>query len=87
MRRALFLLYLKFVYVPVNGPLKTGSETCSRWEASGYFVTLERAVHHLTDLQLRDSKRPQAEVRELHTFDATPILRMTAFAYNQPVRR
>ncbi len=48
MRRALFLLYLKFVYVPVNGPLKTGSETYSRWEASGYFPTLEQAVRHLT---------------------------------------
>lgn len=55
MRRALFLLYLKFVYVPVNGPLKTGSETYGRWEASGYFPTLEQAVHHFTDLQLRDS--------------------------------
>jgi hypothetical protein len=28
----------------------------------------------------------KAEVGELHTFDATPVLRMTAFAYNQPVR-
>ena len=80
MRRALFLLYLKFVYVPVNGPLRLGGETYSRWEASSYFPTLEQAVRHLTDLQLRDSKWPLAEVRELHTFDATPILRMTASA-------
>ncbi len=30
--------------------------------------------------------RPKAEVRELHTFDATPILRMTAFAYKLSFR-
>ncbi len=28
---------------------------------------------------------PEAEVREVHTFDATPILRMTASAYKRPV--
>ncbi len=38
-----------------SSPLKPGGETYSRWEASGYFPTLEQAVHHLTDLQLRDS--------------------------------
>ncbi len=70
----LFLLYLKFVYVPVNSPLKPGGETYSRWEASGYFPTLERAVHHLADLQLRDSKRPQAEVRELGVSGAMTFL-------------
>ncbi len=31
--------------------------------------------------------RPKAEIRELHTFDATPILRMTASAYKQTVGR
>ena len=33
----------------------------------------------------KDGSRPKAEVGELHTFDATPILRMTASAYNRPV--
>ena len=27
---------------------------------------------------------PEAEVREVHTFDATPTLRMTASAYKRP---
>ncbi len=29
---------------------------------------------------------PEAEVRELHTFDATLVLRMTAFAYKRKFR-
>ncbi len=70
----LFLLYLKFVYVPVNGPLRPGGETYSRWEASGYFPTLEQAVHHFTDLQLRDSKRQKAEVRGLAVSGAMTFL-------------
>ncbi len=57
-----------------SGPLKTGGETYSRWEASGYFPTLEQAVHCLTDLQLRDSKRPQAEVRGLGVSGAMMFL-------------
>ncbi len=38
-----------------SSPLKPGGETYSRWEASGYFPTLEQAVHHLTELELRIS--------------------------------
>ncbi len=45
-----------------------------RWEASGYFPTLEQAVHGLTDLQLRDSKRPKAEVGGLGVSGAMTFL-------------
>ncbi len=48
-----------------SSPLRLGGETYSRWKASGYFPTLEQAVGTLTDLQLRDSKQPQAEVHGL----------------------
>ncbi len=35
----------------------------------------------------RSAFGPEAEVREVHTFDAMPILRTTASAYKRPVKQ